>query len=451
MRLASALLLTAALAVPTVARAQPADTVYSTPTGGLWSEASTWTGGIVPDADATFVVRCGATVTVRTVSAGSLTVRAGGRIVNAQSAQGRVSVRRHTRNDGRIDAGNGGSLVLELDGSVASGPAAVWDPARLELVNPTFSSDERTVVLTGVAEQAEVVFSGQNLFLTGENVLPNTVRAFTSSRIELFSSGTLALVGTRGTPLTVAPNSSRTGAFLGTAPITPFFNNGEVDVAVATPGADVYNFYAFQAERADASPITALRVRTTRGGAAPGLSDNVFSEWRVTPTPALGAGPLASVTLHYNAAQLGSRDPGTLGVYVRVGAGAFVPVVATITRGTNFVRATGALPSDATYALSTSPVAAEAPTAADGLALAFPRPNPARGHVEVPFALAAPGPARLVVVDALGRVAARLHDGPLGAGPHAATVDAGGLALGVYTVRLETAAGVRTRRLVVVR
>ena len=86
-----------------------------------------------------------------------------------------------------------------------------------------------------------------------------------------------------------------------------------------------------------------------------------------------------------------------------------------------------------------------------GLALDPPRPNPSRGAAAVAFSLPAPGPVRLSAFDAAGRRVATLVDGTRGAGRHEARFDAGGLAAGVYVLRLETPGGAVSRRATVVR
>ncbi|HEX8299493.1 MAG TPA: DUF4397 domain-containing protein [Rubricoccaceae bacterium] len=70
-----------------------------------------------------------------------------------------------------------------------------------------------------------------------------------------------------------------------------------------------------------------------------------------------------------------------------------------------------------------------------GLALSVQ--NPARGSVAVRYTLPAAGPARVAVVDALGRQVAVLSDGVHAAGPHEALLNARELAPGVYVLRLE--------------
>ncbi len=84
-----------------------------------------------------------------------------------------------------------------------------------------------------------------------------------------------------------------------------------------------------------------------------------------------------------------------------------------------------------------------------GLGAAFP--NPATGSTTIPFALDRPGPARLDVFDVLGRRVATLLDGPMGAGPHRAGFETGGLPSGVYVVRLTAGERVAARRLTVAR
>ena len=96
-------------------------------------------------------------------------------------------------------------------------------------------------------------------------------------------------------------------------------------------------------------------------------------------------------------------------------------------------------------------VAAEGAPGRGGLALLPPAPNPTRGGTRLAFRTDAPGAVRLRVVDALGREVARPLDGPLPAGAHDVTLDLGGVAAGVYLVRLEAEGEARTQTLSVVR
>ncbi len=89
--------------------------------------------------------------------------------------------------------------------------------------------------------------------------------------------------------------------------------------------------------------------------------------------------------------------------------------------------------------------------ASDATALAPPQPNPARTSATVTFTLARAGAVRVVLLDALGREAAVVADGLLGAGRHTAAVPVARLAAGVYLVRLDAAGERRVRRMAVAR
>ncbi len=79
--------------------------------------------------------------------------------------------------------------------------------------------------------------------------------------------------------------------------------------------------------------------------------------------------------------------------------------------------------------------------------------NPARGSsLRVAFALPAASPARLALLDVAGRKVSEREVGVLGAGRHSVDLGAGAtLAPGLYMVRLEQGAAVRTARVVVLR
>ncbi|MEM7787415.1 MAG: T9SS type A sorting domain-containing protein, partial [Bacteroidota bacterium] len=95
-----------------------------------------------------------------------------------------------------------------------------------------------------------------------------------------------------------------------------------------------------------------------------------------------------------------------------------------------------------------SPVAGEdAP--AGGLALEV-APNPASGPVALDIALPEAGPVRVAVYDALGREVAVPVDREMPAGEHTIRLG-GGLAPGVYVVRLGAGAGAASQMLTVVR
>jgi hypothetical protein len=90
------------------------------------------------------------------------------------------------------------------------------------------------------------------------------------------------------------------------------------------------------------------------------------------------------------------------------------------------------------------------------LALSPPRPNPAHGAATLDFTLPASGHVRMVAYDLAGRRLATLADAEFAAGAHAFRWDlrdaaGAGVPAGLVFVRLETAAGTRTRRLLVTR
>ncbi len=83
-------------------------------------------------------------------------------------------------------------------------------------------------------------------------------------------------------------------------------------------------------------------------------------------------------------------------------------------------------------------------------------PNPAAGSVAVHFYLPSAGQASVAVHDASGRVVASLADGLLAAGRHdlqwSGRDDAGRrVSAGVYFVRLESRAGIRSSKIAVLR
>ena len=114
--------------------------------------------------------------------------------------------------------------------------------------------------------------------------------------------------------------------------------------------------------------------------------------------------------------------------------------------GTRYYALTG---SDGVFASDAA--TAGAPRPADGALSLTISPNPSAGATELVMDLPRASAAAVDVFDAVGRRAARLHDGPLAAGRHAFMLDARALPPGVYLVRVTAGADVMTRRLVSVR
>jgi hypothetical protein len=89
------------------------------------------------------------------------------------------------------------------------------------------------------------------------------------------------------------------------------------------------------------------------------------------------------------------------------------------------------------------------PPVAGPLALGRVTPNPVRGSSRVSFTLAKAGRMELALVDLQGRTVRRLAAGTFDAGEHSLPVERGGLAAGIYWLRLESGGEVRHTRFAV--
>jgi len=89
------------------------------------------------------------------------------------------------------------------------------------------------------------------------------------------------------------------------------------------------------------------------------------------------------------------------------------------------------------------------PPSGDELAVSV-WPNPSAGAAAVTVSVGIPASVRVVVVDALGRTVAVVHDGPLAAGRHRLALPAS-LAPGIYAVRVSSAVTEAIARLTVAR
>ena len=94
--------------------------------------------------------------------------------------------------------------------------------------------------------------------------------------------------------------------------------------------------------------------------------------------------------------------------------------------------------------------AESAPETRERLAIHYTAPNPVQATARVGFEVATPGPARLVLHDVLGRAVRTLFDGQA-RDEHEATFDVGGLAPGIYVLRLTSEGQQVTRKLTIVR
>ena len=89
--------------------------------------------------------------------------------------------------------------------------------------------------------------------------------------------------------------------------------------------------------------------------------------------------------------------------------------------------------------------------AVQALELLPPAPNPVRTRTVVAFSTGPADHAELALFDTTGRRVVTVAEGAFGPGRQTATLDAAGLAAGVYVLRLQTASGVRAQTLTVVR
>ncbi|MEZ4703168.1 MAG: DUF1501 domain-containing protein [Rhodothermales bacterium] len=98
-----------------------------------------------------------------------------------------------------------------------------------------------------------------------------------------------------------------------------------------------------------------------------------------------------------------------------------------------------------------SPVAVERGPLPASFRLEQNYPNPFNPQTTIGFALERAEAVRLTVYDVRGRRVQTLVDGPMPAGAHRIAFDAGRLPSGMYLYQLETAAGVETRQMALVR
>lgn len=189
------------------------------------------------------------------------------------------------------------------------------------------------------------------------------------------------------------------------------------------------------------APGDEIAVVTADGGcagagtwAADGLALTVWADDPFTPL-AEGLVPGAPLRFMVREAATGTIHP---------------PDAITITYADGY-DPTGGFQVDDLYVVASRPTGSELGTNGTPLALGQNFPNPVRSHTTVPFSLDADAPVALDVFDALGRHVLRVAEGEYTAGDHTASLDASGLASGVYVVRLRAGEALLQRRLVVAR
>jgi hypothetical protein len=111
----------------------------------------------------------------------------------------------------------------------------------------------------------------------------------------------------------------------------------------------------------------------------------------------------------------------------------------------------GTVTASDSFTFEKAPGAAGGAAASAVEAAATAYPNPFAGRTTIRFTTVAATTARLVVYDVLGREVARLLDGPVEAGAHAAVLDGAALPAGVYVWLLEVGGRVEAGRLTLLR
>ncbi|MBN2681523.1 MAG: hypothetical protein JXR58_03385 [Bacteroidales bacterium] len=117
---------------------QPAGTIHSTVTGGLWSQTATWEEGVLPGVNDDVFIRDGATVTIdiNTAVCNNLTVGEG--------------------SSGHLEfIGGGSDAILTCDGDVVVSANATFD------VNPTVTGGSRSLII------GQRFYSNSNLTVNG--------------------------------------------------------------------------------------------------------------------------------------------------------------------------------------------------------------------------------------------------------------------------------------------
>ncbi len=104
-----------------------------------------------------------------------------------------------------------------------------------------------------------------------------------------------------------------------------------------------------------------------------------------------------------------------------------------------------------TICVTTSRQTSDAVEHAGDFALQGNWPNPFNPSTTIAFSAAETGPVQLSVYDLQGRLVSTLVDGMVARGEHSVIFDAAGLSSGTYLYRLESAAGIETRRMTLIK
>ncbi|WP_191906528.1 T9SS type A sorting domain-containing protein [Hymenobacter baengnokdamensis] len=118
--------------------------IASTATGGNWSAASTWVGGVVPTATDDVTIASGATVTLDVAAAaGSLTIASGGTLVTSATTAYSLQVGGNVTNNGTLTMSASSTIGSDLRfvgaGSVTFGGTGTTDLYTMTLAKSTLA------------------------------------------------------------------------------------------------------------------------------------------------------------------------------------------------------------------------------------------------------------------------------------------------------------------------
>lgn len=94
--------------------------ISSTTTGGLWSQSTTWVGGVIPGANDDVTIAGAVSVSGSSLQCRSLTVNSGGLLQNQASYSSRLEVLLGLTNNGQISNNSSGILTLLVNGDVVN-------------------------------------------------------------------------------------------------------------------------------------------------------------------------------------------------------------------------------------------------------------------------------------------------------------------------------------------
>ena len=260
---------------------------------------------------------------------------------------------------------------------------------------------------------------------------------------DLFGSGSAQVASVTNAWAAVGVGSGSTGGGGGTPPATAqwyyeartyqsphnYPNNYNASNTYTKAGAQRVAMY-FEQFSTEAN-YDYVYIRDASGTATASYTGNKAAFWAIVD----GASITANLVSDYSVTAYGYR----------VTQVAYYSTSALIAGGTPMGIVPTAAPSDALLGIAGSAVAAKS---AETLLLPA-RPNPTRGATTVAFTMGEAGPARVTVVDVLGREVAVLLDGSAEAGPQELTL--GALPAGTYRVVLDASGTRQTQALTVVR